>query len=159
MIRLIVSVISAIVTIIADPAHAQSTFPAPLPSDRSVPENASPFPPVNGAAPSMPPSALGEGYVVQLRSELADACHKGFAALRDEAERRGRLVKAASDRRAPRDEACQLLGSFSEAELKMIRYVDANSAKCGLQQVAARLKTGHAKTEEMQRRLCAVPGV
>jgi hypothetical protein len=41
----------------------------------------------------------------------------------------------------------------------MIRYVNANSAKCGLQQVAARLKTGHAKTEEMRRRLCAVPGV
>lgn len=159
MIRLIVSVISAIVIIIADPAHAQSTFPAPLPADRSALENVSPFPPVNGAAPSMPPSALGEAYVVQFRSELPDACHNGFAALRDEAERRGRLVKAASDRRAPRDEACQVIGRFRAAELKMIRYVDANSAKCGLQHVAARLKAGAAKTEEMYRRLCAVPGV
>jgi hypothetical protein len=126
MIRLIVSLIAAAVTILADQAHAQGALQAPLP----------------------PPS-----------SELADACHKRFAALRDEAERRGRLVKAASDRRAPRDEACQRIGSFSEAELKMIRYVDANSAKCGLQQVAARLRAGHAKTEEMRRRLCAVPGV
>jgi hypothetical protein len=92
-------------------------------------------------------------------SELAGACHKGFTPLRDEAERRGRLVKAASNRKAPRDEACELLGKFSQAELRMIRYVDANSAKCGLQQVAARLKTGRAKTEAMRRRLCAVPGV
>jgi hypothetical protein len=124
MIRLIVSLIAAVVMIHADQAHAQGAFGAPLPS-----------------------------------SELADACHKGFAALRDEAERRGRLVKEASNRRASRDEACELIGNFSQAELKMIRYVDANSAKCGLQQVAARLKTGHAKTEEMRRRLCAVPGV
>jgi hypothetical protein len=97
--------------------------------------------------------------VVPAASEQADDCHKGFAALRDEAERRGRLVKAASDRRAPREEACQLIGSFSEAELRMVRYVEANSAKCGLQQVAVRLKTGHLKTEEMYRRICAVPGV
>jgi len=124
MIRLIVSLTAAVVMILADQAHAQGAFEAPMPS-----------------------------------SELADACHKGFAALRDAAERRGRLVKEASNRKAPRDEACVLLGNFSQAELKMIRYVDANSAKCGLQQVAARLKTGHAKTEEMRRRLCAVPGV
>jgi hypothetical protein len=124
MIRLIVSLIAAVVMILADQAHAQLTFEAPLPP-----------------------------------GDMADACHKGFARLRDEAERRGRLVKEASNRKAPREEACEVLGNFSRAELKMIRYVDANSAKCGLQQVAARLKTGHAKTEEMRRRLCAVPGV
>ena len=115
MIRLIVSVMSAIVIIIADPAHAQSRFPAPLPSDRPALESGSPFAPVNDAALSMPASALGERYLVQLRSEPADACHKGVAALRDEAERRGRRVKAASDRRAPRAEACQVIGSFREA--------------------------------------------
>lgn len=79
--------------------------------------------------------------------------------LRDEAERRGRLVKAASDRRAPREEACQFIGSFSEAELEMLRYVEANAVKCGLQQVAARLRAGAIKTEEMYHRICAVPGV
>jgi hypothetical protein len=125
MIRLIVSLIAAVVMILADQAHAQGTFEAPLPS-----------------------------------SEVADACHKGFAKLRDEAERRGRLVKAASDRRAPREEACEVIGNFSQAELKMVRYVDTNSARCGIpQHAAARLKAGHVKTEEMRRRLCAVPGV
>jgi hypothetical protein len=155
MIRLIVPVIS--MTIIAGQAHAQRAFPSPLPSDQSA--TVTPFPPVNGAAPSVPSGALGGRFVVPAASEQADDCHKGFAALRDEAERRGRLVKAASDRRAPREEACQLIGSFSEAEFRMVRYVEANSAKCGLQQVAVRLKTGHLKTEEMYRRICAVPGV
>ena len=102
------------------------------------------------ALPNDQSGTPGGKFVVLASSDLADICHK---------ERRGRLVKAASERRAPRDEACQLIGSFSEAELRMIRYVVANSAKCGLQHVAARLKTGHAKTEEMYRRICAVPGV
>jgi len=125
MIRLIVSLIAAVVMILADHAHAQGAVEAPLPS-----------------------------------SELADACQKGFARLRDEAERRGRLVKAASDRKAPREEACDVIGSFSQAELKMVRYVDTNSARCGIpQHVAARLRAGHVKTEELRRRLCAVPGV
>ena len=132
IIRLLVSLIIAVVTILVDQAHAQ---------------------------PSEPPGTLSGTFVVPPSSELAAACHKGFAPLRDEAERRGKLVKAASERKAPREEACQLIGSFREAELRMIRYVDANSAKCGLQDVATRLKAGRAKTEEMHRRLCAVPGV
>jgi len=124
MIRLIVSLIAALVTILADQAHAQGAYQAP-------------------------PS-----------SEMADTCLKGFTPLRNEAERRGRLIKEASDRKAPRDEACELIGSFSQAELRMIRYVNANLAKCGIPEpFATRLRAGHARTEEMRRRLCAVPGV
>lgn len=155
MIRLIVLLIAAAVTIIADQAHAQAAFPAQLPGDQSAPANASPFPPVNGTAPSVSSGAPG----IRFAAPPSDACRKGFTPLRDEAERRGRLVKEASDRKAPREEACKLIGSFSEAEFELVRYVDANSAKCGLQPVATRLKAGHAKTEEMYRRLCAVPGV
>jgi hypothetical protein len=152
MIRLPISLIAALVTIMADQAQAQSTFPAPLPGEASAPPTVSPVPQVSGMAPAFP-------GVAQPRSALADACHKGFATLRDEAERRGRLVKAASERRAPREEACQFIGSFSEAELEMVRYVEANAVKCGLQQVVARLRAGAIKTEEMYRRICAVPGV
>ena len=159
MIRLIVSLVAAVVTILGNPAYAQSAFPAPLPNEQSAPSDESPFPPVKGTAPSVFLGTPSERFVTPLSSEPADACRNGFVSLRDEAERRGRLVKAASDRRAAREEACQVLGSFREAELKMIRYVDANTAKCGLQHVAVRLKAGAAKTEEMYRRLCAVPGV
>ena len=159
MIRLIVSLIALFVPVMAGQAHAQSAFSALLPNDPSAPATASPSPPVNGTAPSVPSGALGGKFMVLASSDLADICHNGFAALRDEAERRGRLVKAASDRRAPREEACQFIGSFSEAELKMLSYVEANAVRCGLQQVAARLRAGAIKTEEMYRRICAVPGV
>ena len=57
---------------------------------------------------------------------------KGFVPLREEAEKRGKLIKAASDRKASPDEACKLIGNFGQAELKMIKYVETNSAKCGI---------------------------
>jgi hypothetical protein len=156
MIRLTILLIAAVVTIMAERSHAQGAFPAPLPGEQSAPANVSPVPQVDGMVRPALPVAPG---APPPRSALADACHKGFAALRDEAERRGRLVKAASERRAPREEACQFIGSFSEAELAMVSYVEANAVKCGLQSVAARLRAGAIKTEEMYRRICAVPGV
>ena len=57
---------------------------------------------------------------------------KNFMPLREEAEKRGKLIKAASERHAPPDEACKLIESFGQAEIKMIKYVEANFAKCGI---------------------------
>ena len=76
---------------------------------------------------------------------------KGFVPLREETEKRGKLIKAAGERHAPPDEACKLIGNYSQAEVKMIKYVEANSAKCGIPpQIAEQLKTGHKNTEAMQ---------
>ena len=80
---------------------------------------------------------------------------KGFMPLREEAEKRGKLIKAASDRHAPPDEACKLIGNFGQAEIKMIKYVEANAAKCGIPpQIADQLKNGHKNTETMQKKVC-----
>jgi hypothetical protein len=85
-----------------------------------------------------------------------DACMKEFVPLRKEAEERGKLIKAASERHAPPDEACKLIGNFSLSEIKMIKYVDANSTKCGIPpQVADQLRAGHKNTEVMQKKICA----
>ena len=54
---------------------------------------------------------------------------KEFVPLREDAEKRGKLIKAASDRKAPPDEACKLIGSFGAAEVKMIKYVEANASQ------------------------------
>jgi hypothetical protein len=86
----------------------------------------------------------------------SDACMKGFAPLREEAEQRGKLIKAASERHAPPDEACKLIGSFGQSELKMIKYIEANAA-CGIPpETADKLKAGHKNTEAMQKMVCAV---
>jgi hypothetical protein len=73
------------------------------------------------------------------------------APLREEAEERGRLIKAARDRKAQADEACKLIVSFGQAEIKMIKYIETNSAKCGIPpQIADQFGGGHRNTEQMQ---------
>ena len=169
--RLIVPLSVAVVTIHAGLAFAQGAFPAPLPSQGAAPaSNASPFPPVNGGAPSAGAPASfptnGAAPVSGTAFErtpappsggAADACMKGFLPLRAEAEKRGKLIKAASDRKAPPDEACKLIGNFGAAEIKMIEYVKANAAKCGIpEQIGDQLRNGHKNTEKMQKQVCNV---
>ena len=80
-----------------------------------------------------------------------------FKPLREEAEKRGKLIKAAGERHAPPDEACKLIGSFAQSELKMIKYVEANASKCGIPpQVSDQLRAGHKNTEKMQKQVCTV---
>ncbi|TMJ56412.1 MAG: hypothetical protein E6G85_01125 [Alphaproteobacteria bacterium] len=82
---------------------------------------------------------------------------KGFAPLREDAEKLRKLIKAAADRHAPPAEACTLIANFSQAELEMMKYVEANAAKCGIPpRIADQLKGGHKNTEAMQRRVCDV---
>ena len=174
MIRhLIVPLTAAVVSLHAGHVFAQGAFPAPLPNQSAAPANASPFPPVNGATGAPMQSAAPAGPSVFDRGAAptggmtpagppqagggADACMKGFVPLREEAEKRGKLIKAASDRKAPPDEACKLIRNFGQAELKMIKYVETNSAKCGIPpQIADQLKTGHKNTEKMQTQVCNV---
>jgi hypothetical protein len=168
--RLIVPLTAAAVTFHAGHVFAQSAFPAPLPNQSAAPASASPFPPVNGAAPSASvgapspfpsqgaaPVSSGFSGPPPQASGGADACMKGFVPLREEAERRGKMIKAASDRKASPDEACKLIKNFGQAEVKMIKYVETNSAKCGIPpQIADQLKNGHKNTEKMQNQVCAV---
>ena len=82
---------------------------------------------------------------------------KAFFPLRAEAEKRGKMIKAASDRHAGPDVACKLIENFAQAEIKMIKYVETNAAKCGIPpQVTDQLKTGHKNTETMQQKVCEV---
>jgi hypothetical protein len=116
---------------------AQGAFPAPLPGRTGAPASSPvPLPPANAEAPS-------------------DACTKEFAHLREEAVERGELIKAASARHAPPDEACKLLGSYAQSETKMIKYLEANSANCGIPpQIGDQIRAGHKNTEAMRIKVC-----
>jgi len=169
--RLIVPLAAAVVIAHAGQALAQSAFPAPLPSGGVI-KNDPAFPPVNGAAPaaSAPASSFPVTGAAPLtgsafertpappsQTGTSDECMKGFVPLREEAEKRGKLIKAAGDRHAPPDEACKLIGNFGQAEIKMIKYVETYAAKCGIPpQIADQLKNGHKNTESMQKKVCAV---
>ena len=130
--RLIVPLTLAVVAAHAGAAFAQGAFPTPI----------------TGSAFERGPASP---------SQASDECMKEFAPLRQEAEQRGKLIKAASERRAPADESCKLIGSFGQAELKMIKYVESHAAQCGISlQMSDQLKIGHKNTESMQKKVCAV---
>src|SRR5438445_1005015 len=167
--RLMVPIAAAMVTMGAAGAYAQG-FPAPLPS-QATPSSA--FPPVNGSAPvasvgGAPQSSFPVNGAAPVGGAGAfsaapptqggpgEDCMKAFIPLREEAEKRGKLIKAASDRHAPPDEACKLIGNFGQAEIKMIKYVETHAAKCGIPpQISEQLKGGHKNTENLQKKVCA----
>jgi hypothetical protein len=168
--RLIAPFAVMVVAFHAGLVMAQGVFPAPLPGKTGT-VNDPAFPPVNGAAPApsfgnapAPASFPGAGSAPMASSPFAapptqsgavDECMKEFLPMRAEAERRGKLLKAASDKRSGPDEACRLIKSFIEAELKMMKYVQTNAARCQIPpQIGDQLSKGHKHTEEMKTKIC-----
>lgn len=146
------------------PAAARpSPFP-PVNQTAAAPA-ASPFPPVNappsssaftgGAAPitgGFTPAAPPPGQ----QQAGGDKCMQEFMPLRQDAERRGQLIKKASDRGAPPSEACKLIGNYAQSEARMIKYVNANGAACGIPaEIKKQLETSHKNTEQLRRKVCS----
>jgi hypothetical protein len=178
--RLIVPLTLAALALEAPSALAQGAFPAPLPNQQQARPMANDpaFPPVNGAAPTAsigaaPASPFPSGGAAPIAGNpasfapappsqggggaQAQACMNGFIPLREDAEKKGKLIKAAGDRKAGPDEACKLIKNYGAAELKMIKYVETNSSKCNIpSQVADQLKAGHKNTESLEQRVCGV---
>jgi hypothetical protein len=176
--RLLAPLTVVALAVLTGEAVAQGAFPAPLPGQTAAPgaapNNASPFPPVNGGAPAaavpqssfpaagatpFPGGGFGGGPPPGAATSQAavEECMRGFLPLREEAEKRGKMIKAASDRHAPPAEACKLIENFGQAEVKMIKYVETHAAKCGIPpQISDQLKGGHKNTESMQQKVCAV---
>jgi hypothetical protein len=174
--RLIMPLTLLALSVSTGAALAQGGFPAPLPGQAaSPPANDPAFPPVNGAAPTasigapsspfpsagaapMMGGAGGFGPPPGARPPQGgppEACMKAFMPLREDAEKKGKMIKAASDRHATPDEACKLIGNYAAAEVKMISYVEKNSEKCGIPpQIADQLKGGHKGTETLLKKVC-----
>ena len=152
--RLIAPLAMAVVTLCAGQSFAQGAFPAPLPGQAGT-ANASPFPPVNGAAPAVaaappasafppvgggaPPFGTSPFAAPPTQTGAVDECMKQFLPLREEAEKRGKLI-----------------GNFAQAEVKMLKYVETNAVRCGIPpQISEQLKRGHQGTETLQKKVCA----
>jgi hypothetical protein len=183
--RLIVSLAAAAFVMHAVEANAQGAFPAPLPGQASTPAaapssspfppvggapTASPFPPVGGAAVSRPADSafsngaapLGGGFGMQPQQQAgpspdAAKCQSEFVALRNDAETKAKAIQAAGKRKAPPSEACKLIGAFSRAELKMIKYVEGNAKRCGIPPDAGvQMRKGHTHTEQLETKVCTI---
>jgi hypothetical protein len=89
-------------------------------------------------------------------SERQRACMEGFTPLREDAENKGKLIKAASQRLTPPREACELFSSYAIASAKMIRYVEANAAECSIPaSILEQLKAGYQRTDDLRIKICA----
>jgi hypothetical protein len=115
--------------------------------------------PVNGAAPvggAAPMGGAGLGGAPAPPSQGGgDQCMKEFVPLREDAEKRGKQIKAASDRHATPQEACKLIEAFGQSEIRMIKYVETHASKCGIPPtVLDQLRNGHKNSESMQQKVC-----
>lgn len=79
-----------------------------------------------------------------------------FTKLGKERERRGKLIQAASNRKAPPVEACKLFNSYVDADTQMINFVETNAKSCGIPpNISADLKKERAGAQQVRDRVCA----
>jgi hypothetical protein len=122
----------------AGPAAAQGFTPAPSQGfGTPAPSQGFGAPPQAAAPPQEPP------------------CLKEFSALRGEAEKRGKAIQAASQRKASAQEACKLFNSLMAAEVKLIKFSEENAKWCGIPpNVPAQLKENHQKVKGVRDKIC-----
>jgi hypothetical protein len=82
-------------------------------------------------------------------------CFGEFNPIRHEAQAHLEVLKAAMQKKAPREEACKLIKAFSAAEAKVVDYVTANQESCGIpQQGVDGMKKNHERTVKMEAQVC-----
>jgi hypothetical protein len=78
-----------------------------------------------------------------------------FAPMRDEVQHRAKLVQEASKRHATPQEACKLIGEFSQAEQRFISFISTKQTACGIPaEIPKQMKTAHGRTEQMLKQVC-----
>lgn len=114
-------------------------------------------PPGWNAPPQQQQAAPGWGAPQQApQQQQLPPCYKEFEPLKAEAEKRGKAVKAGSDRKASREEICELLKRYSEAESRIVKYIKANAASCGIpQQAGVQMASNHARTQKTVTNVCS----
>jgi hypothetical protein len=83
-------------------------------------------------------------------------CTADFAKLREDVQTLGLAAKDAGQRKASREEICKHITAYSAAELKWVKYTEANVTSCGIpSEVVQQLKRVHSNTEQTQEKICA----
>jgi hypothetical protein len=138
-------------------AAAQVPMMGPLPSFDSAP--AAPPPgtglPPPGAARAAPPAGP-PGAPPGAQQE--PPCFKEFLSLREEAQKKASLIKAAQDRTPTptREEMCKVVKTFAAAEAKVIKFVTDNQASCGIPgEAVTQMKAGQAQTVKFRTAVCS----
>lgn len=100
----------------------------------SAPMSPAPF----GAQPQQPPAAC-----------------QNLLVLRDNTQKAGAALKAASEKKAAPEEACKLFRAFVGAESRMIKALEENSQACGVPLDAIKqVKAQHVNVGKMAKQVC-----
>lgn len=82
-------------------------------------------------------------------------CMEKFAPLRQDAEKRAKMIQAASERKAPPQEACGLIKAYVQAESKLVNYVTTKQTACGIPaEIPKQLKANQSKSQQMMKVVC-----
>jgi hypothetical protein len=129
----------------ANPAWPDAGAPAAAPATA----------PLASPAPMMLPG-YGTPDLAAAPQGPAAACIAEFTKLREDVEKRGKAARAASERKASREEMCKHITGYSTAEQKWYKFTEENTTKCGIPpQIAQQLKTMHTHTEQTRANVCS----
>ena len=79
-----------------------------------------------------------------------------FPAIREEVEKGAAGIRAASERKATREEVCPLFKAFTVKEAKLVSFLSTNQKLCGVPpNVVAQVKQNHAKTIQIRNTVCS----
>jgi hypothetical protein len=161
-------------------AQQSSAFPPP-PGQSQAPAQGSAFPPPPGAGSrptaitvgpsgggfgppgggSFAPPGGGGGFgsPPPAPSEAQKICVT-FPALREDVEKGAAVIKAASARKASREEVCPMFKSFAIKEAKMVTFLETNQKLCGVPpKIITQMKTNHAGTLRIRDTVCSAAPV
>jgi hypothetical protein len=83
-------------------------------------------------------------------------CMGEFLPIRSEAEKRAHAIQEGIKRKVPATELCGLFTTFSEAEAKVVKFIETNARSCGIpQDILTVTKSNHGKTLERKQQICA----
>ena len=159
------------------PAAQSNPFPPPPASGQQQQQQSTPFPPPGQgqqqASPfpnpgqSSPLPATGGSFSPggpragppPPGAQPPPVCLE-FPPIRDQAEKDGGAIKAASDRKAAREEICALFNKFVGSEGRMVKFLETNQKVCGVPPDAIKHVRGqHARSMQIRKQVCtAGPG-
>jgi hypothetical protein len=114
----------------------------------------------SAAAQFMAPGMPMPGQAAPQPQQLPP-CYKDFMPLKEEAEKRGKAIQAATSKKdkASREEVCALFKNYSAAEAKLVNFIKVNAQKCGIPpEAGTQMAANHARTLKTQNQICSVAG-
>jgi len=104
------------------------------------------------------PDGQGAGPMMMLappQQQSMPPCMAEFVPLRDSAQKKAHIVEDGIKRQVGPQQLCALFNTFTEAEAKVVKFIEAHARSCGIPEQAVTVtKSNHAKTMEKRQQIC-----